>query len=143
MPNVLKSLNFTTLPKSTANDPVAQRRTKLLTRIEQQIALAKDASYKITRQKWVQGENGKELKEQYKVVRPWWMTDPTGTVLLTIRYGAKPIAFEKGKTAIVVGKREKLVSTLEAVAQAVQAGELDSALTELNGAIQPKAKKAA
>jgi hypothetical protein len=64
-------------------------------------------------------------------------------VLLTIRYGAKPISFEKGKAAIVVGKREKLVSTLEAIVQAAQAGELDGALTELKGAVQPKGKKAA
>jgi hypothetical protein len=144
MANTLKSLTFAPLPKLSASDPVVQRRIKLITRIQQQIALANDPNYTITSQKWVQGENGKELKEQHKRVRPWWITElATGNVLLTIRYGAAPVFFEKGKAAIVVGKKDRLLPTLEAVAQAVQAGELDAALTELKGAVQPKSRKAA
>jgi hypothetical protein len=41
--------------------------------------------------------------------------DPTGAVVLTVRYGAKPIEFAPGKAAIAVGRKEKLISTLETV----------------------------
>jgi hypothetical protein len=34
-----------------------------------------------------------------------------GNVMLTVRYGARPIEFEKGKAAIAVGKKDKLVPT--------------------------------
>jgi hypothetical protein len=51
--------------------------------------------------------------------------DPTGAVVLTVRYGAKPIEFAPGKAAIAVGRKEKLISTLETVIAAVEAGELD------------------
>jgi len=45
---------------------------KLVTRLNQQIALAQDPNFALTRQKWVEGDNGKELRETKKRVRPWW-----------------------------------------------------------------------
>jgi len=145
MANTLKSLTFAPLPKLSAADPVVQRRNKLITRLQQQIALAQDPSYQLTRQKWVKGENGvKELRELPKKVRPWWRTDGAGNVVLTVRYGAKPIEFEKGKAAIAVGKKDKLIPTIETVIAAVEAGELDGALGFMSkSAVQLKGKKAA
>ena len=79
-----------------------------------------------------------------KRVRAWWRTDPTGAVVLTVRYGAKPIEFEKGKAAIAVGKKEKLIPTIETVIAAVQAGELDTVLATMSkSAVLTKGKKAA
>ena len=46
-----------------------------------------------------------------------------GAVVLTVRYGAKPIEFERGKTAIAVGKKDKLIPTIKTVIAAVEAGE--------------------
>ena len=145
MANTLKSLTFAPLPKLSAADPVVQRRNKLITRLQQQIALAQDPSYQLTRQKWVKGENGvKALRELPKKVRPWWRTDGAGNVVLTVRYGAKPIEFEKGKAAIAVGKKDKLIQTIETVIAAVEAGELDSTLGHMSKiAVQLKGKKAA
>src|ERR1700739_853833 len=145
MANTLKSLTFAPLPKLSAADPVVQRRNKLIARLQQQIALANDPNYKIARQKWVAGENGaKELRDQPKKVTPWWRTDAGGNVVLTVRYGAKPIEFEKGKAAIAVGKKDKLVSTIETVIAAVEVGELDTVLAQMSKtAVQIKGKKAA
>ena len=145
MANTLKSLTFAPLPKLSASDPVLQRRNKLITRLQQQISLANDPGYKIPRQKWVKGENGeKELRELPKKVSPWWRTDATGNIVLTVRYGAKPIEFEKGKAAIAVGKKEKLVPTIETVIAAVEAGELDAVIGQMSKtAVQLKGKKAA
>lgn len=126
---VLKSLSFAPLPKLSSTDPVVHRRNKLITRLNQQIALAQDPNFALTRQKWVEGEAGKELRETKKRVRPWWrVADASGNVVLSIRYGAKPIEFEKGKAAIMVGKRDQLVPTIETVISAVEAGELDAAI---------------
>ena len=67
-----------------------------------------------------------------KRVRAWWRTDATGAVVLTVHYGAKPIEFAPGKAAIAVGKKEKLVPTIETVIAAVEAGELDTVLAQMS-----------
>jgi hypothetical protein len=141
----LKSLTFAPLPKLTAADPVIHRRNKLIVRLQQQIALAQDPNFTLTRQKWITDETGvKQLRELRKRVRAWWRTDPTGAVVLTVRYGAKPIEFAPGKAAIAVGKKEKLISTLETVIAAVEAGELDGTLSTMSkSAVMTKGKRAA
>jgi hypothetical protein len=129
----LKSLTFAPLPKLTAADPVIWRRNKLIVRLQQQIALAQDPQFTLTRQKWIADESGvKELRSLPKKVRPWWRTDPTGAVMLTVRYGAKPIEFAPGKAAIAVGKKEKLIPTLEIAIAGVEAGELDAVLGQMS-----------
>lgn len=51
-----------------------------------------------------------------------------GNCFFTIRYGAKLIELEKGKAAIGVGDKAELVAVIEAVIEAVRAGELDAVL---------------
>src|SRR5206468_1980971 len=139
------SLTFAPLPKLNAADPVLQRRARLVDRLRQQIALANDPSYVIPRQKWVKGENGvKELRELPKKVKPWWRTDGAGNVVFLVRYGARPIELAKGMHAIMVGKKDKLIPTIEQVIAAIEAGELDAALSQMSKtAVQAKGKKAA
>ncbi|MBN9048796.1 MAG: hypothetical protein J0H78_04990 [Rhizobiales bacterium] len=143
--SALKSLVFAPLPKLSGADPVQHRRNKLIERLRQQISLANDPAFALTRQKWVSdGNGGKNLLEQRKRVRPWWRMDGSGNVVLTVRYGARPIEFDKGKAAIAVGKKDKLVSTIETVISAVEAGELDAAIGHMSKtAVQLKSKKAA
>ena len=140
-----KTLTFTQLPKLTAADPVIHRRNKLIVRLQQQIALAQDPNFTLTRQKWIADETGvKQLRELRKRVRPWWRTDATGAVVLTVRYGARVIEFAPGKAAIAVGKKEKLITILETVIQVVEAGELDTVLATMSkSAVLTKGKKAA
>jgi hypothetical protein len=141
----LKSLTFTALPRLAAADPIIQRRNKLILRLQQQIALVQDPNYVVTYQRWVEDEHGvKQLRDRKIRVRAWWRTDVTGNVVFTVRYGAKVIEFEKGKAAIAVGKKDKLVSTIETVIAAVQAGELDAILTQMSKTtVVPKGKRAA
>jgi len=141
----LKSLTFAPLPKLTAADPVIWRRNKLIFRLQQQVQLAQDPNFTLTRQKWIADEHGvKQLRELRKRVRPWWRTDATGAVVLTVRYGARVIEFAPGKAAIAVGKKEKLIPVLETVIQAVEAGELDGVLATMSkSAVMTKGKKAA
>src|ERR1035437_5986143 len=129
----LKSLTFAPLPKLTAADPVIHRRNKLIVRLQQQVQLAQDPQFTLSRSKWVADEHGvKQLRELRKRVRAWWRTDTTGAVVLTVRYGARVIEFAPGKAAIAVGKKEKLISTIETVILAVEAGELDTVLGQMS-----------
>ena len=141
----LKSLTFAPLPKLSSTDPVVHRRNKLITRLTQQISLVQDPNFTLTRSKWVDGENGKELRETKKRVRPWWrVADASGNVILAIRYGAKPIEFEKGKAAIMVGKKDQLIPVIQTVIAAVEAGELDAVIGVMSkSAVQIPRKKSA
>ena len=127
---ILKSLTFGVMSRGSQN-PVLARRSKLIHRLEQQKRLAQDANYVITVSKWVRNEAGnKELVQLQKRVRPWWREDALGTVGLTVRYGAKALEFEKGKTSIVVANKDQLVATLDTVIAGVKAGELDEHLAQ-------------
>jgi hypothetical protein len=143
----LKSLTFAALPRLSAADPVIHRRNKLIVRLQQQVQLAQDPNFTLTRQKWIADETGvRQLRELRKKVRAWWRTDPTGAVVLTVRYGAKPIEFAPGKAAIAVCKKEKLIPTIETVIAAVEAGELDAVLAQMSKsavAVMMKGKRAA
>jgi hypothetical protein len=76
--------------------------------------------------------------------QPWWRIDPTGAVVLTVRYGARVIEFAPSKAAIAVGKKEKLISTIETVIAGVEAGELDAVLAQMSkSAVLTKGKRAA
>jgi hypothetical protein len=145
MTSLMKSLTLAPLPRLTAADPVIHRRNKLIVRLQQQIALAQDPNFTLTRQKWIADENGvKQLRELKKRVRAWWRTDATGAVVLTVRYGARVIEFSPGKAAIVVGKKEKLIPTIETVIAAVEAGSIDGILATMSkSAVMTKGKRAA
>jgi hypothetical protein len=106
----LKGLTFGLLPKITY-DPVLARRAALIVRLEEQRALAQDPTYVPTVQRWVANEQGsKSLVAVQKRVRPWWLEDGNGKIALTVRYGSKPIEFEKGKSAILLPNKGALVS---------------------------------
>jgi hypothetical protein len=61
-------------------------------------------------------------------VQPWWRIDESGVIFLKVRYGAKAIEFEKGKSAIVLKDKAKLIATIETLISAINAGELDEQL---------------
>jgi hypothetical protein len=125
-------------------DPVLARRAALIARLEEQRALAQDPTYVPTVQRWVANEQGsKSLVTVQKRVRPWWLEDGTGKIVLTVRYGSKPIEFEKGKAAIMLPNKGALVSTLDMVMAAVRAGELDDILAQQAKArAMPRGKRA-
>src|SRR4029079_127074 len=103
---VLKSLSFTALPKTT-NDPVQQRRTKFITKLEEQKLLLKDPNHVRNVQRWTKVDGERQAITKQQAVRPWWKTDPSGQVVMSIKFGAKAVEFGKGKDGIVVGTDEK------------------------------------
>src|ERR1700744_6046550 len=125
----LKSLSFTAIPKS-GNDPVHMRRAKFTARLEEQKLLLADPSHVRTVQRWTKVNGERQATTKQQAVRPWWKTDPTGQVVMSIKFGARPIEFEKGKAGIVVGSREKLPAVIDPLSAAVRAGELDDLFSQ-------------
>jgi hypothetical protein len=116
---VLKSLSFTATPK-TGNDPVQQRRAKFVSKLEEQKLLLKDPNYVRTIQRWVKVNGERQATTKQQAVRPWWKTDPAGQVVMFIKFGARPIEFEKGKAGIVVPSKDKLPTLIDTLIAAVR-----------------------
>jgi uncharacterized protein DUF6641 len=140
---VLKSLSFTALPKA-GNDPIQMRRAKFVAKLEEQKLLLKDPNHVRTVQRWTKVDGQRQATTKQQAVRPWWKTDPAGQVVMFVKFGAKPIEFEKGKAGIVVPSKDKLPAVIDTLIAAVKAGELDDLFSQAakTGSIG-KAKKAA
>ena len=73
--NLLKTLTLTAAP--TRGDPVAQRREKLISHINDQICLVRDRSFQRVERKRQKDESGaKRLVEVTRPVHPWWTEHP-------------------------------------------------------------------
>ena len=122
--------------------PMDLRRAKLTGKIMDQIAAAKAATegstYAAKRVKFVQDSESGERKqvEIATRVKQWWWKGPTGKINLALRYGAKPIEIAKGKNAIEIASMTDLVAALEAVKEAVAAGELDAQIEQASGSLR-------
>jgi hypothetical protein len=76
---ILKSLTFTNLPDR-SRDPVANRRAKLVSRLEEQRQLLQDPSYVRVTQRWAGKGDERRQVEKKQPVRPWWRADASGNV---------------------------------------------------------------
>jgi hypothetical protein len=126
---VLKSLAFTAIPKI-VNDPVLTRRANLIARLEEQLILLQNPSHRRARQRWMTVDGEKRMVSQDQRVRPWWGTDAAGHTFMTVKFGGRPLEFEKGKAAIAVPAKEKLPGVIETLITAARGGELDDLLTQ-------------
>ena len=115
----LKSLTFT----------AASKRNKLIARLLEQKLLIDNPSYIATEQRWQKTPMGDPvLVDVKRRVRRWCYQDAAGSVFLVVRYGQKVIEFEKGKNAIAVGSKDKLLEVIDVLIAAVTNSELDDAL---------------
>jgi hypothetical protein len=141
MTAALKSLNFTTFQKPSAN-PAHDRRARVVAHLEEQKLLLADAGYQRTVKTWKKGETGEKLLVETKQrVLPWWHAQPNGTYAFCIRSGWKPIEFEKGKAAIAVPSLDKLPAIIDTLITAVRNGELDEQLAQVAKQATPSRPK--
>jgi uncharacterized protein DUF6641 len=141
---ILKSLTFTNLPVR-SHDPVANRRAKLVSRLEEQRQLVQNPSYVRVVQRWTGKGDERRPVEKKQSVRPWWRADSAGSLVLCVYYGTKPIEFEKGKAAIAVPSRDKLPALIDALIAAAKSGELDELIARVGkpgGAPKPSRRTA-
>jgi hypothetical protein len=126
---ILKNLTFTTLP-TTGGNPVLDRRTKIVARLEEQKLILKDPNYTRTVRNWVKTDGERVMVEKQQRVPLWWRQHPNGSYALFVRSGLKPIEFEKGKAAIAVPSLDKLPVIIDTLITAVRNGELDEQLVQ-------------
>jgi len=135
-----KSLTFTTLPPIEVN-PVIDRRTRMIARLEEQKLLLKDPGYMRSVKVWIEKDGKRQLVERLQRILPWWHIAPNGSVALFIRVGQSPVEFEKGKAAISVSSMEKMAGVIDTLIAAVRSGELDQQLAQASRAATVKKTK--
>ena len=128
---VLNTLTFTKYTAPQHGDAATKRRNKLLEKIDEQILLATDDTYTPTKRiNTVDSDGNTRVIEKAKRVKRWWSIQTDGSVLLTVRYGARAIEFQKGKDAIQVQSVTELADMLRTLRHAVADGELDDLLAK-------------
>lgn len=125
----LKTLKFIEAPNLNKADPREQRRMKLAAQLEQQKLMLTDPNFTVMQVKWSKDEAGAKVrKETPKRLRRWWQEAGDNNFVLVVRYGTKPIEFEKGKPAIAAVGKDGLVKVIDTLIVATKAGELDELL---------------
>jgi hypothetical protein len=143
MSTLLSSLKLSTRPEKISENPTLKKREKLLTKLDQQLAMANalvnDEVYTAYRDKWQKNtETGQQEKIQIpKKISPWFYKR-NNQYFFEVRYGNKPLELSKGNHAIEVGEQENLVPTIETVIEAVVAGEVDSLLDKVTSHLSKK-----
>jgi hypothetical protein len=145
--STLTSLKLVTSKKPTHLPVIVLRRNKLSSKLWEQIQLAKSQldnkpfvvmKYK----KVVDRETG--LRKQVEVpkrIKPWWYVADTGKVCVSVKYGSWTIELAKGKPSVEVSSGDDLVKALEAIKQAVEAGELDAQIEAASASLRSGFKK--
>jgi len=132
--NGLTSLKLTATKKTTQVPQVLQRRLKLSKRLWEQIELAKaeqsGETFSVKKfRSYTDRESGlRKQVETSKRLKAWWFTGDNGKLAIAVRYGARVLELAKGKYAVEVATANDLVSTLQIIKGAVEAGELDDAI---------------
>ncbi len=144
--NTLKGLTFTAVPRDNTLSPQQKRRNKLIAHLREQLAMAHaeidGRIHVVKKRRWERTQDGqKHLVEVDKRLKQWWKPQADGKLLLTVRYGAKAIEFEKGKDAVVLADVGELATVLPKLIAATEAGELDGHINAVTKAKQPVVMK--
>jgi hypothetical protein len=133
---LLEKLKVVANPSNQQKTAEQLRRNKLIVKLQEQLALvdAELAGKSYQRMHWYNGADAEgEPRRMQRAVRikRWWFKNAIGSVLMTVRYGAKPLPISNGMTAIEVGTLEQLPETIQTVIAAVDNGELDSEIAAI------------
>jgi hypothetical protein len=147
--NALAKLNFKTVTKTNARDPLIARREKLLAGLKEQklvyAAALEGKDHRVERHKWMTNEVGERVSVQtHRRVRPWFF-EQDGGWYVQCRYGARVIAADCTNNAVFVKTLKEVEPVLDAFIAAASAGELDTAIakaTQREPRLKPGAAKA-
>jgi|SoiMethySBSTD1v2_1073268.scaffolds.fasta_scaffold3717884_1 hypothetical protein len=128
--SALRSLTFTTIPKIVVN-PTLDRRSRIIERLEEQKLLLNDPKYVRTVRTWVKKDGYVTPLDRQQRVLPWCRVNTDGSYVFFVRWGGKPIEFEKGKNAIAVPSFNKMPLVIDILITAVRNGELDAQLAQV------------
>ena len=145
--SILKSLSYTAVTRTSSATPEQHRRDKLIKHLQEQCSMAQSevtgTAFNIKKRRWVTNDDGQRaLVEFDKRLKRWWNKATDGKLVLVVRWGSKPMEFERGKGGIVVEDLNVLINTLTRLIAAVEAGEMDAIIANMNKQ-RPVAKKRA
>jgi hypothetical protein len=128
----LTKLTVKSVTRTNKQDPVQQRRQKLMAGIEEQLKVAEAAvkgeSYEVLKKTWAKNQQGeKVLVERMRKVRKWFF-EQDGGWYVQCKYGSKVLALGKGGNAVFVKVLEDVEAALQALYAAAVGGELDEAV---------------
>ena len=138
----LDALKLVQAKREKANSPQHARRQKLSIKLVEQIQLAKahqaGTEFAPVRIRSVMDEaTGQSRKvEVPKRLKPWWWKDEKGKFCITVRYGARTLEIVEGKNAIETDTIAGVITTLEVLRAAVDAGELDARIEAVSGLVK-------
>ena len=127
---LLSTLNITTRPIANNSDPIIQRQTKLIARLEEQREIARclleNETFSAYKEVTVTDDEGIKSKVKAPKKIKSWFYSVKGSYFLDIRYGSKALELAKNKYAITVGAKGDLLKVIDTVIDAVRTGELDT-----------------
>ena len=135
----LNALKLVQAKREKGSSPQHARRQKLSTKLTEQIQLAKaqqsGTEFSPVRVRTVKDEaTGQSRKvEVPKKIKPWWWTDDTGKLCITVRYGARTLEIVEGKNAIETDNIADVIASLQVIRSAVDSGELDARIEAISG----------
>ena len=138
----LSALKLVQAKPEKGNSPQHARRQKLSAKLAEQIQLAKaqqsGTEFSPVRVRTVKDEaTGQSRKvEVPKKLKPWWWTDDKGKLCITVRYGARTLEIVEGKNAIETDNIADVITSLQVIHAAVDAGELDKRIDAVMGMIK-------
>jgi hypothetical protein len=130
----LNKLTIVQLRKPARASVQEQRRAKLISKLEEQMALAsaqaKGERYSVMKNAWVRDDTGAKSRiTREKIVRPWYFADG-GSLSMSVKYGSRILDLNKGKRALSIGDIGAIPSTIAILIEATKNGELDLAMEQ-------------
>ncbi len=129
----LNTLKFTDTKRPKNQPPVVQRRNKLVSKLWEQLELAKakhsGKDFVVKRYKNVKDLEGNTKSiEKPKRIKPWWFTSSTGTLCINVFYGSKLLELTSGKTAVEAANLANVIEVLELLKREAELGTFDAAI---------------
>jgi len=138
----LSALKFVASKPQQGNSPRHARRLKLSNKLREQIQMAKavqsGTAFVPVKIRTVKDEATGETRkvEIPKRMKPWWWSSDNGKMCITVRYGARTLEVVEGKNAIETENIASVITTLEVLRTAVDAGELDARIEAVSGLVK-------
>lgn len=130
--SVLAKLNVKSVQRAQYKSPAEQRRTKLLSAIEEQVrvldAALKGEEYVLAVRKWKLNAEGERVRvDAEKRVRAWFFEQDSG-YYVQCKYGARTLPIADKGNAVFVKSLKEVATVLEAFYAAAAVGEFDAAV---------------
>jgi hypothetical protein len=138
----LNALKFIASKRQHSTSPAHARRQKLSAKLHEQIQMAKavqsGTEFVPVKIRTVRDEATGEMRrvEIPKRIKPWWWSSDNAKLCITVRYGARTMDIVEGKNAIETDSIAGVITTLEVLRAAVEAGELDARIEAVSGLVK-------